>query len=379
MQWSEIASTRSVAVWLVLSGGIPAVPPLLLMLATPANGQQTSEAADQRALEGDLVIRQMGSFFIDGDTVFAEHPAPGLPLVGAPGTITINQMYVEFQVPRGGDRHVPLVLIHGGDLTGATYETTPDGRMGWEEFFLRRRRPVYVPDQVGRGRSGFDLRAINEVGLGLRPVSDLPSFLILAQETAWTLFRFGPAPGEPFADAKFPVDAAGELSKQAVPDINLSLPTPNPSIRHLATLAERLDGAVLLGHSQSGLYPLEAALLEPEAVKGTVNIEPGGCNNEVYTDEQIATLATVPTLVVFGDHLDDVPFWAEAFADCQAFVERVNDAGGDAEMLYPPNLGIFGNSHMLMQDRNNLQIARLILRWVDEHVGRRTDVAAREE
>jgi pimeloyl-ACP methyl ester carboxylesterase len=378
MQWPVIASTRSAAVWLVLSAGIPAIFVLLLSGATPAHGQQVSESVNERSLEGDLVIREMGSFFIDGDTVFAENPAPNFPLI-EPGTITINQMYVEFQIPRGGDRHMPLVLIHGGDLTGATYETTPDGRMGWEEFFLRRRRAVYVPDQVGRGRSGFDLRAINDVKEGLRPVSDLPTFLIVPQQSAWTLFRFGPTPGEPFADTKFPVAAAGELSKQAVPDINQSLPTPNPTLRHLATLADRLDGAVLLGHSESGIFPLEAALLEPKAVRGTVNIEPGGCNNEGYTDEQIATLATVPTLVVFGDHLDALPLWTDAFADCQAFVQRVNDAGGDATMLYPPDLGIFGNSHMLMQDRNNLQIARLILRWVDEHVGATTDVAAKTE
>jgi hypothetical protein len=43
----------------------------------------------------------------------------------------------------------------------------------------------------------------------------------------------------------------------------------------------------------------------------------------------------------------------------------VNAARGAAEMLYPPDLEIRGNSHMIMQDRNNLQIADLILRWID--------------
>jgi hypothetical protein len=33
-------------------------------------------------------------------------------------------------------------------------------------------------------------------------------------------------------------------------------------------------------------------------------------------------------------------------------------------MLHPPDLGIRGNSHMLMQDRNSLQIADLILQWI---------------
>jgi hypothetical protein len=37
-------------------------------------------------------------------------------------------------------------------------------------------------------------------------------------------------------------------------------------------------------------------------------------------------------------------------------------------MMHLPKLGIRGNSHMLMQDRNNLQVADLIARWIDAHV-----------
>jgi hypothetical protein len=43
-------------------------------------------------------------------------------------------------------------------------------------------------------------------------------------------------------------------------------------------------------------------------------------------------------------------------------------AGGKAEMLWPPALGIKGNSHMIMQDKNNLQIADLILDWLRRNV-----------
>lgn len=65
-----------------------------------------------------------------------------------------------------------------------------------------------------------------------------------------------------------------------------------------------------------------------------------------------------------------MPFWQRPFDECQAFIARVKAAGGRAEMLYPPDRGIPGNSHMIMQDRNNLQIAELILKWIDESVGR---------
>ena len=72
------------------------------------------------------------------------------------GHITVNQMYVRYMVPQGGDRNVPVVMVHGATLTGKSWETTPDGRMGWDEYFVRKGHPVYVPDQVGRGRSGFN-------------------------------------------------------------------------------------------------------------------------------------------------------------------------------------------------------------------------------
>jgi len=131
-----------------------------------------------------------------------------------------------------------------------------------------------------------------------------------------------------------------------------------------------------MGHSQSGSFPLEAALLDSRAAKGLVLVEPGRCP-DTYTDDQVKTLATVPILVVFGDHRDNptglptLPTWQARFEACQALIGRVRAAGGDAQMLNPPERGIRGNSHMIMQDRNSLQIADLILRWIDERVSTR--------
>jgi len=67
-----------------------------------------------------------------------------------------------------------------------------------------------------------------------------------------------------------------------------------------------------------------------------------------------------------------LPTWQARFEMCQALIGRIKQAGGQAEMLAPPDRGIRGNSHMIMQDRNNLQIADLILKWIDERVGKRT-------
>ena len=162
-----------------------------------------------------------------------------------------------------------------------------------------------------------------------------------------------------------------EFSKQQTTTLNAILPSPDPDWKELSDLAIKLKGAVVMGHSQSGRFPLEAALTDPAGIKGLVALEPaGGCNATIYSDQQIATLATVPILVVFGDHLAGTT-WQAAFDNCNAFVTRVNAAGGNAEMLYPPDLGIFGNSHMLMTDKNSDQIADLILKWIDENVGKK--------
>jgi len=163
-----------------------------------------------------------------------------------------------------------------------------------------------------------------------------------------------------------------ELSKQGVPDMFRGT-TSTSTIKALSELAAKLNGAVVMGHSQSGVFPLEPALLNQKAMKGLVLVEPGSCPAN-YTAEQIKDLAAVPILIVFGDHRDNptglptFPTWQARFELCQALIGRVKSAGGQAEMLAPPDRGIRGNSHMIMQDKNNLQIADLILKWIDEHV-----------
>jgi hypothetical protein len=137
----------------------------------------------------------------------------------------------------------------------------------------------------------------------------------------------------------------------------------------MAALAIRLKGAILMGHSESGFFPQQAALLDPAGIRGMISIEMP-CPD--LSAQQIATLATIPTLVMFGDHLADVQGgpanWAQSFETCEKYVGRVKEAGGDAEMMYLPKMGIKGNSHMLMQDRNSLQLADLIIGWIDKHV-----------
>ena len=336
-----------------------------------AVGAEAQALKDLQTPDTPLVLKAQGSFFIGGEKV--EQSEVELGSLGPGGHITVNQMYVRYMVPQGGEGNVPVVMVHGATLTGKSWETTPDGRMGWDEYFVRKGHPVYVPDQVGRGRSGFNQAVLNNVRAGSAPGTNLPPWLRFSDEVVWPNFRFGAKPGAPYPDSQFPVAAVDELSKQGVPDMSFGLPRPNPTLKAVSDLATELRGAVLTGHSQSGPFPLESALLKPSVAKGLVLVEPGRCP-DTYTDEQIKALATVPILVVFGDHRDTPtgistrPSWQISFDSCQALLGRVKAAGGDAQMLSPAETGIRGNSHMIMQDRNNLQIADLILQWIGAHV-----------
>jgi pimeloyl-ACP methyl ester carboxylesterase len=346
----------------------------LTIVLSSEGGGSAQAVKDLKTSDTPLVLKAQGSFFIGGES--SDQTLVELGNLGPAGHITVNQMYVRYMVPQGADGNVPVVMVHGATLTGKSWETTPDGRMGWDEYFVRKGHPVYVPDQVGRGRSGFNQAILNNVRAGAGQASALPPWLRFSDEVVWPNFRFGAKPGEPYSDSQFPVAAVAELSKQGVPDMSFGLPRPNPTFKALSDLAIELKGAVLMGHSQSGAFPLEAALLNPNAAKGLILIEPGGCPGG-YTDAQIKTLAAIPVLAVFGDHRDTPtgigtrPSWQLSFESCQALIGRLKAAGGEALMLTPPDRGIRGNSHMIMQDTNNLQIADLILQWMDEQVSKR--------
>lgn len=344
----------------------------LALLAVPAVAQDFAEV--QPPAE-PLVLQSRGSFFVGGEsveqtptqlsTIFGPPPAEG-------GHISVNQMYVDFMVP-AEVTGVPVVMLHGATLSGKTYDTTPDGRMGWFEYFVREGHPVYVPDQVSRGRSGTDLAIYNDVRAGVRPASDLPNVFRQADELNWLQFRIGQGVGQPFNDGQFPTDFAGQLSRQSIPDLNAYLPVPNPNFQAMSDLASQTGGAVLMGHSETGALPLNAAATDPGDIRGLILVEPGGCHFAPWTEADMRTFTQIPILAVFGDHLDletglaDFS-WQNAYEDCLRFVDEVNAAGGNAAMLYPPDIGITGNSHVLMMDRNNLRIADLILDWIEKNV-----------
>jgi hypothetical protein len=324
-------------------------------------------SAQDKPNPGPLTLQSQGSFFIGGRDLTSDTLST-LPAYAASGTITVDQMYVHYEVPAAAGKHVPLTLIHGCCLTGKTWETTPDGRMGWDEFFLRKGFPVYVIDQSWRGRSAGSVAAINAVKTGKAPLDQLPTVFSAGHEGAWAIFRFGPAYPKVYDGLRYPLAAQGEFWKQMVPDWSNAVPTPNPTVPALSELAQKLKGTVLISHSQSGIYPFQTAALSTKGVAGIIAIEPGACPDAAA---DLTPYKGLPILVLWGDYVDLSPRWAPRLKGCRAFVTAVNAAGGRAEILVLPEMGIHGNSHMLMQDNNSLQIATMLSTWIQRHVGPR--------
>jgi hypothetical protein len=310
-----------------------------------------------------LVIDKQGSFFVGGRTVHSDTLST-LPLYAPAGNITVDQMYVHYQIPADVSGH-SITLIHGCCLSGKTWETTPDGRMGWDEYFVRRGRPTYVIDQSGRGRSAMNSSAISGAKLGKATAEDLPTVFQPGREAAWTIFRFGSEYPNAFPGVQFPLDAQDELWKQMIPDWSASLPTPNPTVPALSELAQRLDGTILVSHSQSGIYPFQTAALSTKGIAGIIAIEPGACPDAAG---DLQPYLKIPILVLFGDYVDQSTRWAPRLKSCREFVEAANKAGGKVELVVLPEIGIKGNSHMLMQDKNSLDIADWLLAWIDRRI-----------
>lgn len=344
--------TRLEAFWragLIAAAAFVALPGLAQSGATPT---------------GPLTLERQGSFFVGGRDVQSDMLST-LPAYLPTGTVTVDQMYVRYEVPAGAGRHVPITMIHGCCLTGKTWETTPDGRMGWDEYFLRRGFPVYVIDQAWRGKSAASPIAINEVKTGKAPPDKLPTVYSAGHEAAWAIFRFGPEYPKIFEGMQFPLEAQAEFWKQMVPDWLFSLPTPNPTVPDLAQLAQDLGGTVLMSHSQSGIYPFQTAALSRKGIAGIIAVEPSACP---AADADMTPYKGLPILIFYGDYVDQSARWSPRLKLCRDFVAAANAAGGKAELVLLPDIGMHGNTHMLMQDKNNLQIADWLVAWMDKNI-----------
>jgi pimeloyl-ACP methyl ester carboxylesterase len=119
---------------------------------------------------------------------------------------------------------------------------------------------------------------------------------------------------------------------------------------------------VIVVHSQGGNFAFNSAAKYPDKVKALVAVETSGSPNPDTFD--FSRVKGVPMLWVWGDNLDKFPFWGRIAAQQEKFRANLVRAGGIGERVAMPDLGIRGNSHMLMMDRNSDHIAALIDQWL---------------
>ncbi len=330
--------------------------------ALVAIGALMSNAAAS-SLGGPLVLADEGSFFVRGTNERSEF-ADMRGAAPVAGTIRTGQMYVQFKIPAKSNS-VPVILVHGANHSGVTYETTPDGREGWANYFVRSGFPVYVVDQAGRGRSGFNPTNINRAKAKSN-TSSMPTIPIATREAAWASYRLGPKYPEFWPDSRFPQAALDHYFSQAAPMGDGTLPGVfgEHTVAGLVALLEKIGPAVVLVHSQSGAYGLAAARAKPDLVRALVSVE-GDCA-PMSDDDTTKIFNRVPLLSVWADHSvgNKARNGDERRNGCSGSVATIAAKGGPAKFMLLPDLGIKGNSHMMMVETNNLQIADLIMEWI---------------
>lgn len=351
---------------------------LLNWMGTVAGVLMTITATSAPVMAGDhggrgdhnkrpLVLKSQGSFYVGGELfTIPARAASGTP---TPGIISINHAYVQYQIPANKEFPYPILMVHGGGHTGKTYETTPDGREGWFTSFARRGFGTYIFDDPNRGRACCEPTELHLVRLGLLPNTAIPNMNIYTKQLAFQVFRFGPEYPETYPGLRFPIAAIDQYAPQWVltyRDAEESTKITNAIVAAI----DKIGPCIVLVHSQSGPLGLAAVLQRPELVKGFVGIEPAGF--AIPAGQSAATLKNVPILTVFGDFLEFSTQSSGWLTSAQTTADAVNEAGGNAHVLPLATTGIKGNSHMMMMDNNNEQIADIIEKWIKKNVKKKT-------
>jgi hypothetical protein len=314
-----------------------------------------------------LAIQQQGSFAVGGTTVT---DADGKTFHG-------DHAYVSYQVPVKA-RKFPLVLWHGAGQSSKSWETTPDGREGYQNIFLRRGYSVYLVDQPRRGRAGRSTQPLT-----INPARD--------EQASFNIFRLGIWP-KLFPGVQFSQEAAAmdQYFRQMTPNTGPFDLEVNSSA--VAALFDKIGPAVLVTHSQGG-GPGWFTAAKSANVRAIVAYEPG--SNFIFPQgevpppmrsagdtleavgvpmAQFMPLTRIPITIVYGDNIPDAPManagqdqWRTRLAMAKLWAAAVNRHGGNVTVVHLPELGIRGNTHFPFSDLNNLQVAELMAKFLERN------------
>jgi len=340
-----------------------------LMSLTPAFAQDAAKPSL-------LTIQGQGSFAVGGT------------VVKTPGTFTNNKptaegqslhgdhLYAFYQVPQN-PKALPIVMLHGAFQSARSWETTSDGREGFQTLFLRRGFPVYLVDQPRRGRAGN-----STVGTAIEPTP--------YDQLFFDQFRLGKWPSY-FDNVQF--DRKPETLEQFFRSV-----TPNTGpydagviSNAMAALFAKIGPAILFTHSQGG-GPGWLTAIKNANVKAIVAFEPGSgfifpegelppampsaagtLSAEAVPLADFQKLSRIPIVIYYGDNFPVEPTaergqdnWRVRLAMAKLWVAAVNRHGGDARLVHLPEIGVRGNTHFPFSDLNNVEIADLVSKFLAE-------------
>jgi pimeloyl-ACP methyl ester carboxylesterase len=330
----------------------------------------------------------------------------------ADGTVMTGAMYVHFMVPQRKTHPYPIVMIHGANQSGTNFEGTPDGREGWADYFVEHGFAVYVVDQPARGRSAYhpelngkihayDATFASERWIAIERLNRWPQ---AKYHTQWP--GSGPQRGQ-MGDPVFDQLAAAQVEGLVDTDETEQLMRAAG-----AALLDRIGPAILLTHSQGGQLGWQIADARPKLIRGILALEPsagpyyipplpasitpatlgpayGITSSPIAYSPAItspAQLTRVPQTT--PDSSDLQPCWqqaepartlvnlqgfpvlvlvsqASAFAQTEHCMSRyLAQAGVRNNFVRLEDVGILGNGHMMMLEKNNLAIADYLIGYL---------------
>ncbi|CAI7592518.1 unnamed protein product [Penicillium bialowiezense] len=317
-----------------------------------------------------------------------------------------DQMYVEKLTPAAGaTKPQPIVFIHGQAQTGTNWLNKPDGGEGWASYFLSQGYECYIIDQTFRGRSawfpGNGTMKTYSAELLQQRFTAAKQYKLWPQASLHTQWNGTGVMGDPNFDTYY--SSTVEF---------LSSATWQQSTVQAASAA-LLDTigtpVILLSHSQGGAMPWLIADVRPKLVHSIVSIEPTGppfqeavfsntssraygltdipityspalsdptelvkqviaSNSSMYSDcviqadspapRKLVNLAKVPVLVLTTESSYHAPYdWCT--------VQFLQQAGVPAQHLQLADIGIHGNGHMVFMEKNSLQVAAVLQKWME--------------
>lgn len=332
--------------------------------------------ATQKGKPKRLLIQEQGSFAVGGKVISSPGTFDPIKRTTEGQTLHGDHAYIFFQIPVNS-RKLPLVFLHGNVQFSKTWESTPDGREGFQNIFLRRGFGVYLIDQPRRGSAGR---------------STLPSTIMsMPNDQIWfDMFRIGNWP-DFFPGVQFPhdVESLNQFFRQMTPNTGpFDVRVVSDAV---VALFNKIGPGILVTHSQGGGVGWITAI-KSRNVRAIVAYEPG--SGFVFPEDDIPSalpssagpleavgvpmsdfrqLTKIPIVIYYGDNIPGQPstnpgqdMWRVRMEMAKLWADAVNRQGGDVTLLHLPEIGIHGNTHFPFSDLNNVEIADLLSKFIRE-------------